>query len=339
MQKKRLAWPDIAKAIAIFLVVVGHSSPPATIYALIFSFHMPFFFMMSGYFYKFRDANLKNDLIRLICPYCLCILILLAFMRIDPSSSPYQSFYKLIISAIYASGSTINGVKLIGAIWFLQALFVSRRFMDFIFYICDSEIVRLVLVLWLLIVSISLAWKKIYLPLGLDVGMLGTFYLYSGYLLKNYGSKLIESPKANIFLILIFAWYISYRTGHYNMSDRAYVDLFFVTIPGSIAASVLLMLFSKMLEKFHFLSTLLSKFGQHTLLLLCVHDLDWRLPFGFYHRLAQLLIFPYKGNSYYWILSFILRFAFDVFVMIIVLLLIKIIRLLTNLQLQPQDNG
>lgn len=45
---KRIAWIDMAKAIAILLMVVGHEVG-GSIYTWIFSFHMPLFFILSGY--------------------------------------------------------------------------------------------------------------------------------------------------------------------------------------------------------------------------------------------------------------------------------------------------
>lgn len=47
--KKRIEWVDIAKGIAIMLMVIGHEVSNGLVYALIFSFHMPLFFILSGY--------------------------------------------------------------------------------------------------------------------------------------------------------------------------------------------------------------------------------------------------------------------------------------------------
>ena len=71
MIKKYYKDMDIARGIGIFLVVLGHSFPDsqfnnsnfyAYIYKLIYSFHMPFFFIISGFFaYKIYEIeNLKG---------------------------------------------------------------------------------------------------------------------------------------------------------------------------------------------------------------------------------------------------------------------------------------
>lgn len=53
MGSKRLDWIDIAKGIAIILVIVGHTVPnPSPLRHAIFSFHMPVFFILAGYTFR-----------------------------------------------------------------------------------------------------------------------------------------------------------------------------------------------------------------------------------------------------------------------------------------------
>lgn len=46
--EKRIDWIDYAKAIGIFLVVVGHTYAGNALTNWIYSFHMPLFFFLSG---------------------------------------------------------------------------------------------------------------------------------------------------------------------------------------------------------------------------------------------------------------------------------------------------
>ena len=50
--KQRIVWIDWAKSILIYLMVVGHCFPIAWENHLIYAFHMPAFFIISGYLYK-----------------------------------------------------------------------------------------------------------------------------------------------------------------------------------------------------------------------------------------------------------------------------------------------
>lgn len=43
-------WVDIAKGIGIILVVMGHANCPEIPHGIIYSFHMPLFFFLSGLF-------------------------------------------------------------------------------------------------------------------------------------------------------------------------------------------------------------------------------------------------------------------------------------------------
>lgn len=58
IQTKRDLTIDIGKGIAIILMCVGHSYVCTPLGLFISLFHMAFFFMMSGYF--FREKSLEN---------------------------------------------------------------------------------------------------------------------------------------------------------------------------------------------------------------------------------------------------------------------------------------
>lgn len=60
MSAKRLDYIDAAKAIAIILVIIGHSnwlSAIPRVGRMIYSFHMPLFFIISGFFWKYTEIG------------------------------------------------------------------------------------------------------------------------------------------------------------------------------------------------------------------------------------------------------------------------------------------
>lgn len=71
---------DIMKGFGILLVIAGHwGGVNKYLFNFIFSFHMPLFFILAGYFYKPKDTSdsLSKDFKRLIIPYLFtCSLIL-----------------------------------------------------------------------------------------------------------------------------------------------------------------------------------------------------------------------------------------------------------------------
>jgi fucose 4-O-acetylase-like acetyltransferase len=75
----RLAWIDVAKGITILLVVVGHTAPfGSTMRNYVFSFHMPLFFILSGYTAKSAKSakeyvqHIIKNFCKLILP-CVCV--------------------------------------------------------------------------------------------------------------------------------------------------------------------------------------------------------------------------------------------------------------------------
>lgn len=52
MEQQREYWIDLAKALLIICVVLGHACPSGWEHQTIYAFHMPAFFILSGYLYK-----------------------------------------------------------------------------------------------------------------------------------------------------------------------------------------------------------------------------------------------------------------------------------------------
>ena len=71
--KKRVQWIDCAKGIAILLVIIGHTIG-YPIREMIFSFHMPLFFILAGAVHRYSDnftrimAKSKESFKQLIIP-------------------------------------------------------------------------------------------------------------------------------------------------------------------------------------------------------------------------------------------------------------------------------
>ena len=57
MVQERNQWMDIAKGITIILMVLGHTSIPDIASRFIWSFHMPLFFLASGWMTNWRKCS------------------------------------------------------------------------------------------------------------------------------------------------------------------------------------------------------------------------------------------------------------------------------------------
>lgn len=110
-QKKRIDYLDIVKGIGIILVIFGHLSMRSQLTRIIvYSFHMPLFFIISGYFDKEKPLHivLKNNLFSLIFPaygaLVFDIFCLIAFSLINNINLPNLH-------------SWLDGIILHGGVW------------------------------------------------------------------------------------------------------------------------------------------------------------------------------------------------------------------------------
>lgn len=55
-EKERVVWIDWAKALLIYFVVVGHAGCKDNVQIILYAFHMPAFFVISGYLYRPRQC-------------------------------------------------------------------------------------------------------------------------------------------------------------------------------------------------------------------------------------------------------------------------------------------
>ena len=115
----RLDWMDWAKAIAITIVVFGHLRSP--LMSWVFSFHMPFFIMLSGFLQKKRP--LREEVVKsaksLLLPYIIYNVFLLVYSLI---TGEYKADYPLSMLI----GLQWNLSMACRPLWFLLALFWMR---------------------------------------------------------------------------------------------------------------------------------------------------------------------------------------------------------------------
>jgi fucose 4-O-acetylase-like acetyltransferase len=131
---KRIEYVDIAKGIGILLVVMAHNdfglvSP--FFYKLIYAFHMPLFFFVSGMFFKAEQpflSLLRRRFDSLLKPYLFTILLIyimtLSFTKVNLDMATGR-----VLKALYANGHYIDWVQL----WFIPHLFALNVF-AFLFY-------------------------------------------------------------------------------------------------------------------------------------------------------------------------------------------------------------
>ena len=273
-------------------MVVGHSGCPRIIEKIIYSFHMPFFFICSGYFFSpkfevdmFVEFGL-NKIKGLYLPFIKWCLPFILLHNVFYNLNLYnnQFGYKGEVSQLYTindfTRNIINNVtsmtsipQLLGGFWFISYLFYAALFIAFITFIVrkDKCIIRLLLFLFLFCFSLFFS----YVPVGLhfisarDLFWSSTFF-FTGYLLKQIRITGILMILCLIFFLVgnMMPYYIDFFT------EGKLMILFFVT---SVSGTLLIFGISNIFEKNACLLDFFYYAGNHTLVILGLHFLVFNI--------------------------------------------------------------
>ena len=159
--QQRVVWVDYAKAIGIILVVYGHVARglyhagigiPTYLYSIvdtvIYSFHMPLFFFLSGlFFYKSLKKQGGKNLISskvdtLIYPYLVWTILQGSLEAFLSDYTNGKVTYQEVLSLLWSP---------IAQFWFLYALFFVYLFATILFSISSKRLVLPVLLLSILL--------------------------------------------------------------------------------------------------------------------------------------------------------------------------------------------
>ncbi|QPH89998.1 acyltransferase family protein [Campylobacter concisus] len=176
--QQRVDWVDTLK---IYRDIVGYTRAYTfPLNGFIYTWHMPLFFMISGFFIKFdtlfKDFIVKNFK-RLMIPYFIFSIIGL-FMEIlkryllHREALDYAHDIKGIFIDMDFAG-LCNTYAFV--LWFLPALFFSRIFL----YLIKNKIPSLLLQSFV-VVFLFMASFHIDLPFGLDSALNSLIFVYAG---------------------------------------------------------------------------------------------------------------------------------------------------------------
>lgn len=293
--KKRIEWIDIARGIAIIAVIVGHSLGnyfPGKFANFIYAFHMPIFFILSGYLYHQQDSKklMKKSFLNLIVPYIatvsleLCIII---FNRIAPNPvlapSRAHSIKEFMVSIVYAAGADTqigsHHIQAIGALWFLIAMFFGIQLFNQIMKLNiqkHSLIVKGLLTMLCSLVGIFSA-RYVTLPFALQPALLSQIFFFFGFVVKKY--QLIDKFGTVLIIISMALWLIDSQFNLFGFVNAAAKNTWLAVLVGMLSSMVVIK-FSIFLDRvLSFSMTLWMKkilefWGSQSLLILCFHLID-----------------------------------------------------------------
>ena len=325
--KKRIDYIDVAKFISMFCVIFAHALYKFEYRYLIYSFHLPVFFILNGMTLKIKEdedfasffkKKIKSYIIPIFCLGILCILFEMAYCSIIGSPKDDLFFSRMIIALIEQ--------KRTYAIWFVGALLFSDIFFFMAVKISKHK-------MWLTcIISILFLLLGIYFNINhkqrfvwnIDVALFGVFFVFIGYFIS---SKCMEKVYKYVIdkkwlsliislILLVGGYFLStynfktYGT-HLEMWAMSY-DKYYLTIPSAILLSLGVILLSNVIS-----NKVLAKAGRTTFVLLAFHQV-LTLPIfskfiapNWYKAIGNL-----PGNSFDYIMYGIAATVFSILVLI-----------------------
>jgi len=262
---------DIAKGFGIFLVLWGHTQCDYKSY--IYVFHIPLFFLLSGYVFNIADSikmTFKKKIRSLGIPFLFFLIFQrICFIIIALIDGTFNYSYLLILSPIEPWGH-------IGVLWFFISLFT----VSIIFSIVNkfpSEIFKLIVCLLLTYTGYLLSNRNIHLPFRLDSSFSMIFFFYLGSKLHVLHMDKIKSFISWFFLslasLILFIFCLNLFLPIIDVSVNIFEGEFLYSLPIMILGCLMIVIFSKLIEHIPYLKTAMAYIGQNSLTIFATHPI------------------------------------------------------------------
>ncbi|NML37264.1 acyltransferase family protein [Chitinophaga sp. G-6-1-13] len=258
---------DVARGVGILLVVLGHAGVQTSI---IYSFHMPLFFMLSGYFWnpeQLFKKILQRKFLTLIVPYFFFFYYGYIFYAVLLSVTGRAGLFEAhaVIPLVYPSMDTPT--------WFLLALFEVTVLTYVVSKTIRKEVYRLLLVILATILGYYLSRYKLRLPLFLDSAFSMLIFYYAGYQLKISGFLLSYQrryilPTSILFVVFLVGQF--FRNG-VDIRSNIIAGSFFPYFITALSGSLLVIVLAYSLPTTFFLWKPLRYLGMQSLLIFGLH--------------------------------------------------------------------
>ena len=273
---ERKYWIDWAKVFGIYLVVLGHSLDGSMLlWKWIYSFHMPFFFMISGYLDKAPNTDIvgyiKKTSKRLLIPYLLFGTIsIFANTQMTDTHNVITDGIKLLVGrpSYFASSLwfvfSLFEVKILSAtVNVLSAKKIWLKYAFYIFLLCF-----LVIVILMHIEGENPYWTFTFL--------VAIPFFDAGRLLRKNENKLFKTTnKVTKTIIVITALLLPFLSiainGNGDMHDPSFGDSVVLYYLLSISASSAILFFFKSFVNIS--SKVIVTLSDGTILILALHML------------------------------------------------------------------
>lgn len=276
--KTRLTFLDNMKGIGIILVILGHISYNQGLTTWIYSFHMPLFFIISGFlFYSSSKINyIRKRMYSILIPYFFFSLLSFVYwLVIESSIRGGDNNIALTFLGIFSAQSGGNYVFNI-VLWFLPCLLMTESIFYLINKYCSRSLAPIVLFISVIGYFNSIL-NPVRLPWGLDIAMIALSFYGIGFYASKYRSKLYtlnrlqKKQKLGLFLILLMlSICLCQMNGRVDMSSNYYGHIVLFYTSGIVGTLIIYLISisirSKVVERS------LVFLGVNSLIIMCTHE-------------------------------------------------------------------
>lgn len=313
ISKQRLDYIDVFRSLGIIAMVMGHIGFGGKFDHFIHAFHMPMFFFISGFFYRKRYCSIGEYVAKkarsLLIPYISFGLAhYLASLILDGFS---------IKPLIHLLTLNTYGLPIVGALWFLTALF----FTDIIYFLLDRWNVKWLIIPLVLVGSFADQVLPYPLPWALSASFVGLGLYWLGEMSKKYEVKLKVVLNMNWWQIIVVGvvtaamifvnGYINMREGRY-----AFLPLFWINALLSVYLGISISKLICKTEKTKWLTNV----GENSIVYVCLNQMVIRVLFEVFSYiqmpiiLSHLLILALSMSVLYWLSLLFTRTRLKVFI-------------------------
>ena len=278
--KKRIGYIDMAKGLAIILVIVGHSSfVPHIAKMILYIFHIPLFFFLSGFTLNVRkyetfSGYFLNKLKGLVVPFFLLNSFVFLFQLFVMYPDQVLSFNILhFIKQLLLS----DRLHIYFQLWFLNVLFLAHIFSYFILkrrWNLGQWVIIILSLLILVYLGQKVYEREYYLIWNIDLVPVAMIFILLGVWTKNNLHQL-EKYFSVYFLPVGVILTVLVGGMNYRLSGNQIVDLYYQQIGNhfllylaAISGIWSVLIFFKTLPE----SSVMKSIGQKTLIYYGVHS-------------------------------------------------------------------
>jgi fucose 4-O-acetylase-like acetyltransferase len=318
MANKRDLSVDIAKGIGIMLVVAGHACCPDVPHAIIYSFHMPLFFMLSGLFIERQcqtdfTTYLKKNFKALVLPFFYFNLIYIAVYF-----SMSVVFHKSMLNGSVQDNliGTLVGMRFgtpyRHTLWFLLCLFCAKMIVYPLFRSAKLRGGGYLFISSLLLIA-GLVYGRLFdftLPWSLDAALVAVFFLVVGQVFMQHRA-VFEKYIRRYWFVLVAIWSASvyFNFNEVEMFKNQYGNeaLF---LAGSLSASLLVLWLCGQMKSINGkVVSLIAQIGVLSLLVYALQNFGLQVPLWFRGHLLSDSAAPWQDYAY-WIASTLFALVF-----------------------------